>query len=227
MEAGRYPYFYGPEGRLLQVDAALQAVSRGSNTIGIQTEEYIMLSSQVKPTRPLLDPMEKIYNIDEHIGATGSGYVGDILKLIDEIRLESQRHRLTYDTPIDTASLARHLGNYLHNYTLYSVRPHGASVILGGFDALGLQLLQVDPSGTYFKGQAFAIGQNADAALSVIEGEYKKQMTVEEGAELSTKAIKAAVEEDPLIEFGLVKKDTGKFEKISPNGFKARLPESG
>lgn len=214
-EFPRYPFFYGPEGRLVQVDAALQAVSRGSTTIGIQTDDYILLSSQVKPTRPLMEPSEKIYIIDDHVGATGSGYVGDILRLIDEIRLEAQRHRLTYDTPIDTSSLARHLGNYLHAFTLYSVRPHGASVILGGSDKLGLQLLQVDPSGTYFRGKAFAIGYNADTALGAVEKGYSSKMSIEEGKELARKAVKAAIEEEPYLEMGIVEGSNAAFRKIN------------
>jgi 20S proteasome alpha/beta subunit len=101
----RFP-FYGPQGRLVLVDSALEAVSRGSTTIGIKTPKYAIISSQIKPTHPLIEPSEKIFSIDFHVGATGSGYIGDILQLIDTLRLESQKHRLTYETPIDVDSLA-------------------------------------------------------------------------------------------------------------------------
>src|SRR5437870_4199281 len=74
----RYPYFYGPEGRLVLVDSALEAVRRGSTTIGIKTPAFAMLASHIKPVRPLIDPAEKIFTIDGHVGATGSGYIGDM-----------------------------------------------------------------------------------------------------------------------------------------------------
>src|SRR5436309_15076869 len=91
--SNRFP-FYGPQGRLVLVDSALEAVNRGSTTIGIKTSEFALISSHIKPTRTLIDPSEKIFAIDSHVGATGSGYIGDILQLIDELRVEAQRHRL-------------------------------------------------------------------------------------------------------------------------------------
>ena len=85
----RYPYYYGPEGRLLLVDSALEAVGKGSTTIGIKTATFALISSHIKPTKPLVEPAEKIFAIDGHVGATGSGYIGDILQLIDEMRVGS------------------------------------------------------------------------------------------------------------------------------------------
>jgi len=78
------------------VDSALEAVSRGSTTIGIKTPTFALISSHIKPTKPLVEPSEKIFRIDGHVGATGSVYLGDILQLIDEIQLAAQKHRLTY-----------------------------------------------------------------------------------------------------------------------------------
>src|SRR6058998_4454484 len=95
-QGGRMPFFYSPEGRLLQVDYALQALNRGSTTIGLKTKDFAVLSSHVKPTRPLMEPAEKVFIVDEHIGATGSGYIGDVTTLLDQLRVAAQRHRLVY-----------------------------------------------------------------------------------------------------------------------------------
>src|SRR3990172_4329079 len=129
---GRMPFFYTPEGRLAPGDYAPQAVSRGSTTIGLKSKGFAVISSQVKPTRSLLEPAEKIFVVDDHVGATGSGYIGDVNTLIDELRLSAQRHRLVYDTPIDVGTLSRGLSQHLHTFTMYTVRPFGASVILAG-----------------------------------------------------------------------------------------------
>ncbi|MDC8451899.1 MAG: hypothetical protein LV477_03180 [Candidatus Nitrosotalea sp.] len=208
----RFP-FYGPQGRLVLVDSALEAVSRGATTIGIKTPNFAMIASQIKPTHPLMEPSEKIFPIDFHIGATGAGYIGDILQLIDTLRLESQKHRLTYETPIDVDSLAKHLSSFLHNYTSYAVRPQAASMIIVGEDQTGIQLYQVDPSGTFFRGSGFAIGQASDAALDVITKEYSKDMKLEQAVELGRKAIEKALGEKPIVETGIV--EPGKaFRKI-------------
>ena len=208
----RFP-FYGPQGRLILVDSALEAVSRGSTTIGIKTPNFAMIASQIKPTHPLMEPSEKIFPIDFHIGATGAGYIGDILQLIDTLRLESQKHRLTYETPIDMDSLAKHLSSFLHNYTTYAVRPQAASIIIVGEDQTGIQLYQVDPSGTFFRGSGFAIGQASETALDVITKGYSKDMSLDQAVELGRKAIEKALGEKPIVETGIV--EPGKtFRKI-------------
>ena len=215
ISSGRYPYFYGPEGRLVLVDSALEAVSRGSTTIGIKTPAFALLASHIKPVRPLIDAAEKIFAIDGHVGATGSGYIGDILQLIDELRLEAQKHRLNFESPIDVGSLTKHLGSFLHNYTVYAVRPQAASVIIAGVDQAGVQLYQVDPSGTFFRGSGFAIGQSADVALDVLQREYSADMTVDQAVTLSDKAIERALGERPVVEIGVVSANNGsKFQKL-------------
>src|SRR5919204_1523732 len=212
---GRYPYYYGPEGRLVMVDSALEAVNRGSTTIGIKTPEFALLASHIKPVRPLIDPAEKIFVVDGHVGATGSGYIGDILQLIDELRLEAQKHRLSFESPIDIGSLAKHLGSFLHNYTIYAVRPQAASVIVAGVDQTGVQLYQVDPSGTFMRGSGFAIGQSADIALDVLQREYSADMSIEQAVELSNKAIEKALGERSVVEVGRVTVQDKQFQKLS------------
>ena len=210
----RYPYFYGPEGRLVLVDSALEAVKRGSTTMGIKTPSFALLASHIKPVRPLIDPAEKIFAIDGHVGATGSGYIGDILQLIEELRLEAQKHRLNFESPIDVGSLAKHLGSFLHNYTIYAVRPQAASVIVAGIDQMGVQLYQVDPSGTFMRGSGFAIGQSSDIALDVVQREYSADMSVEHAVALSNKAIEKALGERPVVEVGVVSAQEKQFQKL-------------
>jgi proteasome alpha subunit len=148
------------------------------------------------------------------VGATGSGYIGDILQLIDELRLEGQKHRLSFESPIDVGSLAKHLGGYLHNYTIYAVRPQAASVIIAGADQTGVHMYQVDPSGTYFRGSGFAIGQSADTALDAIQRGYNADLTVEQAVELANKAIERALGERSVVEIGVVTAKEKQFRKL-------------
>src|SRR2546428_11320607 len=218
----RMPFFYSPEGRLLQVDYALQAVNRGSTTIGLKTKDFAVLSSHVKPTRNLLEPAEKVFVVDEPVGATGSGYIGDVNSLVDETRLQAQRHRWVYDNAIDVGSLARHLGQYLHNFTLHTVRPFGASLILAGLDPLGVQLRQIDPSGTTFRGNGFAIGAGSDEALEVVTKGFREDLRLDVAIPLNTRSIESLNGGGPAVEHGVITRDSGKF--LHQNGGKAPKP---
>ena len=213
---GRMPYFYSPEGSLVQVDFALEAVNRGSTTLGIRTNDVAVLASQLKPTRPLIDPSEKVFLIEDHIGATGAGYIGDVLKLIQELRVEAQKHNLTFGSPVDVKTAAESLSSYLHQYTIYAVRPLGASVIIAGKDPTGVQLYQVDPSGTFFRGSAFAIGHRSEQTIEYLQRKYQPDMKKEALIELAKDAIKSATNEDSPVEIGVVNGTDSKFHKLAP-----------
>jgi len=215
--SSRYPYYYGPEGRLVLVDSALEAVNRGSTTIGLKTPNYAVITSHIKPTKPLAEPADKIFTIDSHIGATGSGYIGDILQLIDEMQIAAQKYRLTYEGPIDINSLAKHLSAYLHNYTIYAVRPQAASIIISGKDQTGIQLYQVDPSGTFFRGSGFAIGQYSEIALDIIQREYSADMSLDQAISLSNRAVEKALGNKPLVQTGVVSIQDGQFRRVTNN----------
>lgn len=199
------------------MDSALEAVNRGSTTIGIKTPNFAVITSHIKPTKPLAEPADKIFTIDSHIGATGSGYIGDILQLIDEMQLAAQKYRLTYEGPIDINSLAKHLSAYLHNYTIYAVRPQAASIIISGKDQTGIQLYQVDPSGTFFRGSGFAIGQYSELALDIIQREYSADMSLEEAIRLSNQAVEKPLGNKPQIQTGVVSVQDGQFRRVTNN----------
>ncbi|TLZ46205.1 MAG: hypothetical protein E6K19_01270, partial [Methanobacteriota archaeon] len=131
---------------------------------------------------------------------------------LDQVRVAAQRHRVVYDEPIDVGTLSRNLSEYLHEFTMYAVRPFGASVLLAGVDHLGVQLIQVDPSGTTFKGSAFAIGQSADEALEAIVKGYRPDLPADDAVSLVTQAIEGVNGGKSVIEHGIITAAAKRFE---------------
>ncbi|KAJ9579325.1 hypothetical protein L9F63_024568 [Diploptera punctata] len=61
---------FSPEGRLFQVEYAIEAIKLGSTAIGICTSEGVVLAVEKRITSPLMEPttIEKIVQVDKHIG---------------------------------------------------------------------------------------------------------------------------------------------------------------
>eukprot|EP00163_Fabomonas_tropica_P011576 TRINITY_DN2232_c0_g1_i2.p2 TRINITY_DN2232_c0_g1~~TRINITY_DN2232_c0_g1_i2.p2 ORF type:complete len:137 (-),score=28.65 TRINITY_DN2232_c0_g1_i2:91-501(-) len=93
---------FSPKGRLFQVEYAIEAIKLGSTVIGIQTAEGCVCAVEKRTSSPLLEPstLEKIVEIDSHMGCAMSGLTADARTLIDHARVESQNHRFTYDEPM-------------------------------------------------------------------------------------------------------------------------------
>ncbi len=218
VDPSRFQIFYGPEGRMTLVDRALEAVMRGAISIGLRFPRYALVASMVKPTRKLMKPSDKVFTIDDHVGVTGSGYISDLYRIVDHMRIEAQRHRLLFDAAIDVGSLVDSVSGYFHSYTLYPVRPQGVAVIIAGVDKLGVQLYQVDPSGTAFNGDAFAVGMNSDKALDIIEKEYSPDMDFEDALKLVVSVVERAGNQEPAIQYGYISLDNPIFTRNTING---------
>ena len=97
------------EGLLFQVEYAIGAIKLGSTVVGIQTKLGCILAVEKRLTSTLLDPasVEKIAEIDTHIGAAMSGLVADARTLVDHARVEAHNHTFTYDEPIGVEALTK------------------------------------------------------------------------------------------------------------------------
>ena len=100
---------FSPEGRLFQVEYALEAIKLGSTTVGIVTKEGAVLGVEKRVQSSLLEnsSIEKIMEIDSHLGAAMSGLTADARTMIDHARVTSQNHRFVYDEEIKVESIAQ------------------------------------------------------------------------------------------------------------------------
>merc|ERR1712056_22731 len=83
---------FSPEGRLFQVEYAIEAIKLGSTAIGIQTSEGVVLAVEKRITSPLMEPtsIEKIVEVDKHCALAFSGLTADSKMLVERARVESQ-----------------------------------------------------------------------------------------------------------------------------------------
>ena len=223
MQAGQMAYdraitVFSPDGRLFQVEYARVAVTRGTATIGITFKDGVVLIADKRLSSRLIDAdsVEKICEIDEHIGVTCSGLVADARIIIDYARVQAQINRVTYDEPILTSTLARKICDYKQQYTQYGgVRPFGIALLIAGIDGDGPKLYETDPSGALFGYMATSIGAGKEAVMEMLEEKWKEGMKKEDAIALGLRALQKANEE-PLkpvsVEVGVVQKGK-KFRK--------------
>lgn len=194
---------FSPEGRLFQVEYAIEAIKLGSTAVGIQTAEGVVLAVEKRLTSTLLEPssIEKIMEIDSHIGCAMSGLTADARTLIEHARVETQNHRFTYNEPMGIEScvqaicdLALKFGEDDDDERGMS-RPFGVALLVAGIDESGPVLFHTDPSGTFVRYDAKAIGAGSEGAQTTLQEQYHKQITLEEAQTLALQILKQVMEE--------------------------------
>ena len=213
------PTMYSPDGRIYQVEYAIETVKRGTIAIGVQTKEGVIIAVEER-TRDLQVPniTQKIFQIDDHIGAAAAGYIPDARVQIDNARFFSQSNKLTYDEPVEVETVAKHLADQSHQFTQYSgVRPFGVALIIAGIDRKGTKVFVTDPSGTYVNFAAVAIGGNSDEVTEFLEKNYKNDMLLNDAASLAVAAINLKSDEKGVkhIKMSRIRSDTKLLESVS------------
>ncbi|KAG7163104.1 proteasome subunit alpha type-4-like isoform X2 [Homarus americanus] len=169
---------FSPEGRLYQVEYAMEAIGHAGTCLGILANDGIVLAAERRNTNKLLDDVflsDKIYRIDADMACCVAGITSDANVLTNELRAIAQRHTLLFGEPIPCEQLVMRLSDIKQAYTQYGgKRPFGVSILYMGWDGRhGYQLYQSDPSGNYSGWKATCIGNSSAAAVSILKQEYK------------------------------------------------------
>ena len=93
---------FSPEGRLYQVEYAMEAISHAGICVGILAQNGIVLAVEKKITSKLLENIssEKMYKVDDHLACAVAGITADANILINYARLAAQRYTcLLYTSP--------------------------------------------------------------------------------------------------------------------------------
>jgi len=189
---------FSPEGRLFQVEYAIEAIKLGSTALGIQCNEGVVIAVEKRINSPLLVPssVKKLVQLDKHIGCAMSGLVADARTLIDHARIETQNHWFNYDERMNVESCVSSICDLALSFGDGDMaRPFGVSLLVAGVDEHGPSLYHTDPSGTHTRYLAKAIGAGSEGAQNALKDHYHKSLTLRESQKIALTVLKEVMEE--------------------------------
>ncbi|CAE6499965.1 MAG: archaeal proteasome endopeptidase complex subunit alpha [Candidatus Nitrosotenuis sp.] len=211
---------FSPDGRLYQVEYAIETVRRGAIAVGVKAKDGVVIAVEEKPRKlQISENAHKIFQIDDHIGFAAAGYIPDARSQADNARFFAQSNRIVYDEPVDVETVAKHLADQCQQYTQFGgARPFGVALIIAGVDSHGNSLYLTDPSGTYIAYDAVAIGSGSEQANDFLEKNYKADMSLDDAAALATACIYLASDQKEgtdHIKMSEIKTASRQFVKVS------------
>lgn len=110
-----------------------------------------------------------------------SGLQADARSMVEHARVESQSHSFNYNEPLRVESctqaicdLALRFGEGAEGEETIMSRPFGVALLIAGYDEDGPQLFHAEPSGTFYRYDAKAIGSGSEGAQAELQNEYHK-----------------------------------------------------
>ncbi|MBY9004692.1 MAG: archaeal proteasome endopeptidase complex subunit alpha [Candidatus Lokiarchaeota archaeon] len=212
---------FSPEGRLFQVEYALEAVRRGTLAVAVKSRDAVCLAAQIKIPSTLMkaDSIDKIFQVDEHVGVAISGLHADSRALINYARVQAQSFRLTYDEPVRLNMLVKTIADIKQQYTQYGgIRPFGCALFFIAIDGAGTQIYTTSPSGIYRSYKAYALGSGEANAREYLIENYKEDLLFDDLIKLVLNTLKESIDDELVKEttrLAFIKSEEKKFHECS------------
>uniref|UniRef100_A0AC34R1T3 Proteasome subunit alpha type n=1 Tax=Panagrolaimus sp. JU765 TaxID=591449 RepID=A0AC34R1T3_9BILA len=161
---------WSPQGRLHQVDYAVEAMKQGSATVGIKSQTHVVLVALKRAANELCSHQKKIFELDSHCGLSIAGLLSDGRILARFLQTECSDWRWDFKEPVPIQVLNNHLQLKLQaNTQYYGRRPFGVGLVIAGYDRTGTHIVQSDPSAEVVEALATSIGARSQSARTYLE----------------------------------------------------------
>lgn len=166
---------FSPQGRLHQVEYALEAVKQGSAVVGLRSSTHAILVALKRAPSELASYQKKMLRIDNHLGIGFAGLTSDARVLSTYMRQLALSSRLVYDRPLPISRVVDSLADRAQYNTMdYGKRPYGVGFLIIGVDDTGPHLYEFSPTANCFEYYAMSIGARSQSAKTYLERKFEE-----------------------------------------------------
>lgn len=188
---------WSPQGRLYQVEYAMEAVNQGNLLLGAKSKTHVVLVGfKTAPNESLSYFPEKLFKVSSHIGIGIAGLTPDGRLLYKFMKNECLNFNFTYNTDYPIEKLVSKIAekSQLKTQRGENKRPYGVGLLIAGFDKTGPRLFRTCPSANYYEYNCVAIGSRCQGATTFLENNMEKMenMNKDDLIKIALEAMKKA-----------------------------------
>lgn len=201
----------------------MDQIKKGTTTVGLICGDSVVLASEKRATMGSFiasKAAKKIYQVDDYVGMTTAGIVGDAQALVRIMSVEARLYKIRREEPMTVRATATLLSNVMSGQRFY---PYIVQLLIGGIDRGGAHIFSIDPfGGNTEEKEIAATGSGSPIAYGVLEDRYSKDLSLEKGIALAIQALHSAMKRDSAsgeeMEVVLITKE--KYEELSEEKIK-------
>lgn len=195
---------FSPQGRLHQLEYAMEAVKQGSPCVGLRSATHAVLVVYKRSPDELASHLEKLFKVDEHMAIAISGLTADARYLCKHMRTECLNYKFVYGGTLQVGRLVNQVAD-MHQRCTQDLsyerkRPFGVGLLVIGHDKTGPHLYETSPSANYYEFKAQAIGARSQSAKTYLERHFESfnDLSVDELIRHGVRAVDAAAGDSDL-----------------------------
>jgi len=174
----------------------MKEVETGTTTLGLVLKDGVVLAADRRATAGTLiahKRTRKVYRLDDNLGLTTAGLVGDLQVLARYITAEVELYKLKRNTSMPVESCATLTANILSGRRYF---PYWVQLVIGGVDRTGGHVFSLDLAGGSLPDKYVSTGSGSPYVYGVLEDHYRDEMTVAEGIDLAIRSVTMAMRRD-------------------------------
>jgi proteasome beta subunit len=173
----------------------MEELKTGTTTLAMIVKGGIVIAADRRVTAGYMVAHKvgkKVYKIDDYIGMTTAGLVGDLQTLVRYLKAEAELYKFKKGTRITVSGLSTLLANML-NQTKFA--PFYVQVIVAGYDT-NPHVFSIDEAGGSVEDKYVSTGSGSPFVYGVLEDGYKENLSKDEGIDLAIRAISTSLQRD-------------------------------
>ncbi|KAI8581427.1 hypothetical protein K450DRAFT_197859 [Umbelopsis ramanniana AG] len=193
---------WSPQGRIHQLEYALEAVKQGSAAVGLRSKDYAVLLVLKRSSGELASYQKKLIKVDDHMGIAIAGLTSDARDISNFMRTEAMRSKMLFDQPLPVGRIVSAIGEKAQKRTvMYGERPFGVGLLVIGYDETGPHLYECSPSGNNLEYYAMSIGARSQSAKTYLESKYSEfnDASLEDLVKHGLQALRDTLQQDSIV----------------------------
>jgi proteasome beta subunit len=168
----------------------------GTTTLGLVCKNGVVMGTEMRATMGHLishKTTQKLFRIDDHIGFTVAGLVGDAQTLARWLQAEVELYKVKRNSEISIKAASTLMANILNGRKFY---PFYVQLLIGGVDKEGGHVYSLDAAGGSIPDKFATTGSGSVMVYGVLEDLWKDDLTIDEGQDMAVRALTAAMKRD-------------------------------
>jgi proteasome beta subunit len=206
-----------------------EELKTGTTTLGLVCKDGVVMATERRATMGTLiahKTTQKLFQVDDNLGLTVAGLVGDAQVLARYLSAEVELYKLKRNTSMTVKAASTLMANILSGRRYF---PYWVALIIGGIDSDGGHVYSLDAAGGAIEDKYVTTGSGSPYVYGVLEDHYKDGLSASEGTDIAIRALTAAMKRDAAsgdgIDLAVIKKK--EFKKLSDDDITERKKKLG
>lgn len=174
----------------------MQQLNKGTTTVGLVGSDGVVMATEMRATMGNLishKTTQKLFRIDENLGMTVAGLVGDAQALARMLRAEAELYRIKRGQGMSVKGAATLLSNLMNQRKF---APFMVQLLVGGMDKDGGHVYSLDAAGGSIPDDFVTTGSGSPFVYGVLEDIFEADQTVDKNVDVAIRALTAAIKRD-------------------------------